>query len=222
MDAGDARRQAVAEWLEDKKPDLASTYRAAVSMLGAKPDAGHERTRILLICHSMREVMNRLPTAALLGQGAASQDEVDGYVPASVQVRDLPQLRIDHPDMDLTQEAENVPVPKPAAMALSRLIDTASYEDRRRLSSLAAFLTDDGNPKAPAVKEWRDLSEYFVRWGHLHDKFEADLPTDEELAAKIGIFDDHVDAIRSAFFESKSLIEDILTSANRKAGEAQS
>ncbi len=87
MDAGDARHQAISDWLEDKKPDLASTCRAAVSMLGAKSDVGHERTRNLLTCHSMREVINRLPTAALLGKVAASRDEVDGYVPASDQVR---------------------------------------------------------------------------------------------------------------------------------------
>lgn len=222
MNAGATRRSEIAAWMQEKKPDLASTYRAAISMLGSQPDEGTERTRILFICHAMREVMNRLPAATLLKEGAVSRSEVERHVPTSQQVRKLPQLRIDHPGMDLTQEAENVPVPALAASALSRLIDAATFEDQRRLSDLAAFLTDDGNPNSPAVKEWRDLSDYFVKWAHLHDKSDGDLPTDDEIATRIGVFDDHVDTIRLAFFESKSLIEDILRSANRKAGEAPS
>jgi hypothetical protein len=221
MRPGATRRDEIAAWIHEKKPELATTYRAAISMLGSQPLEGHERTRVLFICHAMREVMNRLPAATLLKQGTVDRSDVERHVPTSLQVRQLPKLRINHPDMDLMQDAENVPVPAPAASALSRLIDAATFEDQRRLSDLAAFLTDDGNPKSPAVKEWRDLSDYFVKWAHLHDKSDGELPTDAELSAKIGVFDDHVDAMRLVFFESKSLIEDILSSANRKVGEAQ-
>lgn len=221
MDGLDARQRAVAEWLEEQKPELGSAYRAAMALLVGSPDAGHERTRILLICHSMREVINRLPTAVMLGRGTLDRRAVGKHKASSDQVRSLPQLRVEYPDLDLTQDAENVPVPREVAVALEKLIDAAVYEDQRRLSDLAAFLTDDANPKHPAVREWRGLSEYFTKWAHLRDRSDESVPSDQQLTEKIRVFEDHVDAIRLAFFASKSVIEDLLAAANKTIDGAQ-
>lgn len=215
------RQRVIAGWLEEKRPDLATAYSSAIGLLHSSPDNGQERTRIMLICHSMREVMNRLPTAVMLSRGSLNDERVKEHRRSADQVRELPQLRVDHPDMDLTQDAENIPVPREAAAVFDRLIETAVYEDQRRLSDLAAFLTDDANPKHPAVREWRGLSDYFVKWAHLHDKTDASVPTDKELTQKIRVFEDHVDAIRLVFFESKSVIEDLLAAANQTVEEVQ-
>lgn len=210
----DARQRAVAGWLEEQKPELGGTYRVARILLGSAPEAGSERTRVLLICHAMREVINRLPTAVTLGRGSLDRRVVANHKGSTDQVRGLPKLRVEYPDMDLSLDAENVPVPRDVAVAFDSLIDAAVYEDQRRLSDLAAFLTDDANPKHPAVREWRGLSEYFTKWAHLRDKPDESVPSDEELARKIRVFEDHVDAIRLAFFASKGVVEDLLAAAN--------
>ncbi len=216
----DARQRAVAEWLEDQKSDLGSTYRTARELLAVEPDSGHERTPVLLICHSMREVINRLPTAVMLGRESLDRAGAN-HKKTSDQVLDLPKLRIQYPNMDLSMDAENVPVPREVALAFDTLIDAAVHENQRRLSSLAAFLTDDANPNHPAVREWRSLSRYFTRWAHLGDKPVESVPSDQELVGKIAAFEDHVDAIRLAFFASKSIIEDLLAAANAPLEEGQ-
>ncbi|GAA1357614.1 hypothetical protein GCM10009596_09030 [Arthrobacter rhombi] len=215
------QQRAVAEWLEAQKPELGNTYRIARELLAETPDPGYERTRVLLICHSMREVINRLPTAVMLGRGSLDRSAVAGHKGSSELVRSLPKVRVEYPDMDLSLEAENVPVPRDVALAFNGLIDAAVYEDQRRVSDLAAFLTDDANPKHPAVREWRGLSMYFTRWAHLGDNPDSSIPTDEQLADKIRVFEDHVDAIRLAFFVSKSVVEDLLAAANRPVEEGQ-
>lgn len=215
------RQCAVAEWLEEQKPELGSTYRVARALLAETPDPGHERTRVLLICHAMREVINRLPTAVMLGRGSLDRRVVANHKGSSDSVRRLPKLRVDYPDMDLALDAENVPVPREVALAFDSLIDAAVYEDQRRLSDLAAFLTDDANPTHPAVREWRGLSKYFSTWGHLHDKRDESVPSDLELVDKVRVFEDHVDAIRLAFFASKSVVEDLLAAANQPLEEGQ-
>lgn len=221
MTSIEARQEEIAAWLEEKKPDLASTYRGALLLLRSAPDPGHERTRIMLVCHSMREVMNRLPTAVMLGRGSVNGERIKKHKKSADQVRELPKLRVDYPDVDLTQEAENILVPRQVAVTLGNLIDAAIYEDQRRLGDLAAFLTDDANPKHPAVSEWRDLSEYFTRWAHLRDQAEEAVPSDNELIQRVRVFEDHVDAIRLAFFESKAVIEDLLAAANQTVDEVQ-
>lgn len=117
--------------------------------------------------------------------------------------------------MDLAMDVENVPVPREVALTFKRLIDAAVHEDQQRISELAAFLTDDANPKHPAVREWRSLSEYFTKWAHLQDRRDEPVPPDQHLTDKIETFEDHVDGMRLAFFASKSLIEDLLASANK-------
>ncbi|KPN22034.1 hypothetical protein AO716_03280 [Arthrobacter sp. Edens01] len=214
-------QRAIAEWLEEQRPELGHTYRGARELLNATPDPGQERTRVLLICHSMREVINRLPTAVMLGRGSIYHSAEANHKTSSELVRGLPSFRVDYPEMDLSLEVENVPVPHGVAVALNRLIDAAVHENQRRLSDIATFLTDDANPKHPAVRDWRGLSEYFTRWAHLSDKPEQSIPTDQQLAAKIRIFEEHVDAIRLAFFESKSVVEGLLAAANALIEEGQ-
>ncbi|MDJ0356067.1 hypothetical protein [Paenarthrobacter sp. PH39-S1] len=214
-------QQRTVEWLEEQKPELGLTYRVARELLVETPAPGYERTRVLLICHAMREVINRLPTAVILGRGSLDRGVVANHKGSSKQVRQLSKLRIEFPEMDLTVEAENVPVPRDVARVFNRLIDAAMYEDQRRLGDLAAFLTDDANPRHPAVREWRSLSEFFTRWAHLSDKPDELIPTDQKLTEKIRVFEDYVDAIRLAFFASKDVIEDLLAAANRLEEEVQ-
>lgn len=206
---------AVADWLEVQRPEIGNTYRAARKLLAETPDPGYERIRVLLICHSMREVINRLPTAVMLGRGSLDHSAVANHRGSSEQVRSLPRLRSAYPDLELSLDAENVPVPRDVALVFSSLIDAAVYEDQRRLSDLAAFLTDDANLNHPAVHEWRELSKFFTRWAHLVDKSDESIPSDQQLAEKIRIFEDHVDSIRLAFFANKSVVEDLLAAANR-------
>lgn len=205
------RQARITAWLEEKRPDLASMYRAAHELLAGTAKPGDERTRVSYICHSMREIMNRLPGA--LGIVGA----VSGGPRSSTQVRKLPALASRFPNLDLRQEVENVPVPQELAVVLDELVRAAVAEDGRVATNAAALLTDDGNTKHPAVREWRDTTDFFVKWAHLHDE-QSDpevIPSDDDLRQRIELAEALMDGIRAEFFDSLHAIEDLLAEANQ-------
>lgn len=212
--AGLRQANAVIDWLTEQRPELGHTYRVAKELLAEAPLPGRERIRVLLVCHAMREVINRLPSAVMLGSGSLSRTAVAKHRGPSKLMRELPKLRPEFPEMDLTAEAEYIPVPREVARVFNNLIDAAMYEEHRRLSDLGAFLTDDANSRHPAVQEWRNLSQFFTRWAHLSDGPNESIPTDRQLTERISVFEEHIDAMRLAFFENKGVVEDILGVAN--------
>ena len=205
------RQIRIAGWLEEKRPDLASMYRGARELLASTSNPGDERTRVSHICHSMREIMNRLPGA--LGIAGAGS----GGPRSSTHVRKLPAIAARFPNLELLQDVENVPVPQELAALLGELVKTAVAEDGRVAANAAALLTDDGNIKHPAVREWRDLTDFFVKWAHLHDE-QSDaqcIPSDDDLMQRIKLAEALMDGIRAEFFDSLHAIEDLLTEANQ-------
>ena len=205
------RQTRIADWLQEKRPDLASMYRAARELLASAAKPGDERTRVSQICHSMREIVNRLPGAlGIVGAGS-------GGPRSSTHVRKLPALAARFPNLDLLQEVENVPVPQELAVLLDELVKAAVAEDGRVAANAAALLTDDGNTKHPAVREWRDITAFFVKWAHLHDE-QSDpelIPSDDDLRQRVELAEALMDGIRAEFFDSLHAIEDLLADANQ-------
>ncbi|APF41187.1 hypothetical protein [Neomicrococcus aestuarii] len=214
MSTSEDRQARITDWLEEKRPDLASMYRAARELLASASEPGDERSRVSHICHSMREIMNRLPSALGIA-GAAS-----GGPRSSTHVRKLPALVARFPNLDLLQEVENVPVPRELAALLDELVRAAAAEDGRVAANVAALLTDDGNTNHPAVREWRDITDFFVKWAHLHDE-QSDpesIPSDDDLRRWIDLAETLMDGIRAEFFDSLHAIEDLLAEANQLNG----
>lgn len=211
VSASDDRQARLLDWLEEKRPDLASMYRTARELLATAAKPGDERTRVSHICHSMREMMNRLPGAlGIAGVG-------NGGPRSSTHVRKLPALAARFPNLDLRQEVENVPVPQELASLLDDLAKAAIVEDGRVAANAAALLTDDGNTKHPAVRDWKDLIDFFVKWAHLHDE-QSDvqrIPSDDDLRQQVELAEALMDGIRAEFFDSLHAIEDLLAEANQ-------
>lgn len=211
MSTFEDRHTRIADWLDKKRPDLASMHRTARELLASKARSGDERARVSLICHSMRELMKHLPEVMSGG------DRDGGGPRSSDYVRQLPSLVAKYPALDLSQDAENVPVPQEIARFLSGLINAAISEDGRFLSDIATFLTDDGNTKHSAVREWHETYNFFVKWAHLHGH-QSDvnlIPSDDELRRWIEIAEAHMDGVRAEFFDSLRSIEDLLAGANQ-------
>ena len=158
----------------------------------------------------MREVMNRLPGALGIA-GAASGPR------SSTHVRKLPALAARFPNLDLLQDVENVPVPQELAALLDELIKAAVAEDGRVAANAAALLTDDGNTNHPVVREWREITGFFVKWAHLHDEKSGpeSVPSDNDLRERIELAETLMDGIRAEFFDSLHAIEDLLAEANQ-------
>lgn len=214
----DERQQRiVSELSKRRRPDLASMYRAALVLLGEPAKAGDERTRISLICHSMREVMNRV----LGTMGATASPRIR---PSSGdQVQALPDLLSQFPDLSLDGEGDSIPVPRAAAVIFEKLIKTAVQEKGRSRDDIASLLTDDGNSDHLAVKRWIETRSFFVKWAHLHEVSPelSELPSDDLLRTHVAVFDELFDAVITEFFERLHSIEDLLADINavQEAGD---
>lgn len=207
----DQRQQGVFDALLDWHADLASMYRVSLRMLAVEAAHDDRRVRVAHICHSLREVMNRFADAV----GANSSQRIKP--PSNEQVQALPTLLADHPALVLDQDQELIPVPRKVASVFDKLIKTAVQERIRSRDIAAALLTDDGDAEHPAVGQWMDTRNFFVRWAHLQaEATDPDkLPTDDEIQARIRVVEDLIEGVTSLFFDARHSLDDLLAEINQ-------
>lgn len=207
----DARQTRIFDTLVDKdRADLADMYKSALELLASTPSAGRKRSRISYICHSMREVMNRV--LAVMGTSTSPRIKPS----TTVQVQALPDVVAQYPDLALDLESESVPVPQAVATMFDRLVKTAVQEKRRSRDDVASLLTDDGNRDHAAVRSWVEARDFFVRWTHLGSKPlpESQLPDDDEIWKHITVFEELLDGVITDFFTLRHSIDDLLAEIN--------
>ncbi len=210
----DVRQAHIFSELSKRRPDLASMYRAALVLLAEPAKTGDERARISHICHSMREVMNRV----LGAMGTTASPRIR---PSSAdQVQALPDLLSQFPGLSLDGEGDSIPVPRAVAVNFEKLIKTAVQEKGRSRDDIASLLTDDGNRDHLAVRRWIETRTFFVKWAHLHDVPPelSRLPTDDLLRTHVAVFDELFDAVITGFFERLHSVEDLLADINAVQG----
>lgn len=213
----DDRQKRIFETLVEKeRADLADMYRSALDLLASVPEEDRQRTRISYICHSMREVMNRV----LGAMGSSASPRIKP--PTKVQVQALPNVVAQYPDLALDAEGESIPVPQAVAAMFDKLIKTAVQEKRRSRDDVAALLTDDGNSEHAVVTRWIDARSFFVKWAHLHDTHMdvSELPGDDVIRDHINVFDELFDGVITGFFTLSHSIEDLLAEINAPVMES--
>ncbi|WP_263508782.1 hypothetical protein [Actinotalea sp. M2MS4P-6] len=211
----DERQLRIYQALAARHSDLASMYRSALRLLSQPAEGGDERTRISHICHSMREVMNRV--LGVMGSTAGPRIKPS----SGRQVQSLPDLLSRFPDLDLSADGEFIPVPREVAAVFHTLIRTAAQEKRRSRDDVASLLTDDSNSDHVAVTRWIEARDFFVRWAHLQDHAAepSDLPDDVVIGGHVAIFDELFDAVITVFFERRHTIDDLLAEINAPVEE---
>ncbi|MCG5466271.1 hypothetical protein MED01_005088 [Micromonospora sp. MED01] len=206
----DDRQQRIYAALAERRSDIASMYRAALLLLTTPAEVGDERTRISHICHSVREVMNRV----LGAMGTTASPRIKP--PTGKQVQELPDMLARFPGLALDADGESIPVPRAVAEIFDKLIKTAVQEKRRSRDDVASLLTDDGNSEHLVVKRWVESRDFFVRWAHLQDDEPklSDLPSDDLLRDHVAVFDELFDTVITAFFTLRHSIDDLLAEIN--------
>lgn len=212
----DDRQQRILSALEGKRLELANFYRTALMLLGGELEVLDRRTRVAFIGHCMRELMNRV-------LGALGRPTAPKFKPSSGdQVKALPDLLSRFPELELDGEGGSIPVPQEVAAAMDKLFKASIHEKRRVRDDVAALITDDGNASHAAVSSWIESRDYFVKWAHLHERdvAESDLPSDDEIRERVGIFEELLDGVVTAFFTNRHSIDDLLAEINAMEDEA--
>ena len=212
----DERQRRILEALQEKRTELANFYRTALRLLSGDLEVFDPRTRVAFIGHCMREVMNRVISS--MGRPASPR-----FKPSSKdQVKALPDLLAKFPELELDRDGESVPVPQEVVAAMYMLFKAAIQEKKRIREDVAALITDDDNASHFAVSEWIESGSFFVKWAHLHDQdvAEVDLPSDDEIRGHLGVFEELLDGVLTAFFASLHSIEDLLNEINATEEES--
>jgi hypothetical protein len=204
------RQSRVFQNLRNRGPKLAGLYQTALRSLDAEAEPGCEAARVAVICHCMRELMNGLPSIL-------TDLSIPRPKPSSMSLlADLPSLLAKHSDLDLAAEQDVIPVPKTVAIHFHSLVKTRTQEDGRNRSNLSALITGGTDARHPAIKQWKDAYDFFLRWTHLDRNHEGDreLPSDQEIQLEVRVVEDVIEVRTSAFFENLSSLEDLLSEIN--------
>lgn len=206
----DERQQRILAALQAKRSELANFYQTALMLLSGELGMPDPRTRVALIGHCMREVMNRV--LGSLGRPTAPRFKP----PSGEQIKALPDLLARFPELELDGEGGSVPVPREVAAAMDKLFKAAIHEKRRIRDDVAALITDDDNASHAAVSRWIESRAYFVKWAHLHERdvTEVDLPSNDEMREHVRVFDELLDGVITAFFATRQSINDLLAEIN--------
>jgi hypothetical protein len=204
------RQRRIRDALNDRRPELAQAWGFVLETLSVPAVLGAERMRLALICHAMRELMNRIPAAwgsAPPRHAGPSASELEVALASSIA---------DHPDFDLNAASDLVPVPSPVLRALRDLVEASQRRSRTIRSDIAAFLTDEGNSESPAVRRWFEVHAFFMAGVHLGDAETgaSHIPTDEQILEQIETFEKIVDNRLSAFFRARHELDGLLANLN--------
>ncbi|ASN19929.1 hypothetical protein [Arthrobacter sp. YN] len=207
----DDRQQQLYDALDERSPALAGTYRAAIRMLGTPAVAGEERARVSLIGNAMREVMNALPS--VIGE---TTGRLKGRS-ASALARELSDALALSSDLDLRQDLDYIPVPRAVAIAIDQVVQTVVLETKQVRDDAAALLAEGSSSDHPAVGQWIEAREFFVRWTHLErpPRDNGHVPTDVEILRNIRVVEDLVAVRTAGFFDTRRLLDELLAEINR-------
>lgn len=215
----DERQARVIEALENRSTKLAGIYKTALDLFASDGRPGSESARISVICHCMRELMLGLPDVMSDSDSIIRRPDKS----SASWLRELPGLLANHPDTDLNQDQDLVPVPRPVARALSSLLSAATQEEGRNRANTAALITGGSDAHHPAIKQWMNAYQFFVGWAHLDREHERErsLPSDQKLVENMRVVEDLIEVRTALFFANLHALDDLLDEINDQGGESE-
>ena len=206
----DDRRQRVYDALQERSPEFAGYYRAAIVTLLTPADPGEQRAKVSSVCHSFREIMNGLPH--VMGENSSPF-----VIPSSVQlIAELPDMRL-----DLAGDEEVVTLSRDLATSLDEVLRTATLENARVADDIASLLAGEKQVGHPLVRPWKKTRSFFVGWAHWDRPGDESrpIPSDADLESHIRIVEDIIESRAGAFFDTRHTIDDLLADANQVVEE---
>lgn len=193
-------------------------YRSALRLLKQAPVSGDEVARVSLICHAMREVMNRA------GEAAASDHISPQGTPSKELVRRLPAIASSW-KLPTGSDVEFAPVPIKLATAIDRLIEAARHEEYRTRANISSLIlageaSTESRKQAltPDERRWREAHDFFLKFTHLDSASRVTVPDDKEIRKRISDFEQLFVRIITPFFTQLREVQELLSTINSKVG----
>jgi hypothetical protein len=213
-------QERIAQWLQNRAPELGEVYKAAVRLIG---DASYPG-RCQLICHAARDICNRLPDLVC---GLIVQDNLHKQLNTlselwsrhKLETRELGQLSSQAPD-----GAEAVTREIAVPLDVFRQLDLVIKHHRQvptiiraRATRMYEIVAPENIGRAevtrPLTDQWMDLKRWFH--GHAHAGLTDRSVDEQELQNKFGTLEAHLSKVAGEeFYEGVEVLDEILEDTN--------
>jgi len=213
-------RQELRAWFQRNAPSLGELYEGALKMVFGPKFPG--RTRF--VAHAVREVRNRLPDVIagtksggpvqytnrldhIVSEWRKAGFALDGTIPASITApQEMPAAGISIPPRLYLKIAA---LTKDHADGREKPIETAF----RLFGAIAPENQDLRDTLRPVVRQWIDVTEWFVK--RVHDSGVRDSDVDiTEFLKGFELFEATLGALVRGFFKTVEGLDEILEDAN--------
>ncbi len=216
----DGRRAGIRNWIANYSLALAELYEASVRLMHEVALSG----RVILVCHAVREIRNRLPEMVSGTKGAGRLDYTN-------RVEKIVRLwrAVGLGDPSLARSLPTASASGPARIETDRwllvsvaklLADHGAVRERPEETAARLFLGAAlGDPARreelrPVIVQWLDVTGWFTKHVHVGLKADADHDLDE-LRKRFELFEMTLAALAQSFYETVDDIDAILEEANR-------
>jgi len=207
-------------WFQRNAPPLGDLYEGALRMIDEEGFPGQVR----LVAHAVREIRNRLPDA-ISGEKRSSRLEYRERLDKITTVWGKAGFSLDGTlptDIAAVDNSPNsyVRVPVPLFQGLSSLVKDHTETSEKRVE--AAFRLFEAiapenerlrETMRPVVRNWVDITEWFVKKAHATNKPVTDSEKDE-LQRRFRAFEDALGALVRGFFNTSEGLDEIIQEAN--------
>jgi len=214
-------RTELADWIRAYAPSLADLYLGALLLMHDASIPG----RVVLICHAVREICNRLPSR-VSGEESGGRLDYTGRLEVIAKAWMGSALPLDGgvpiapgaTSSLASEQATGVQIPAHLFASMVDLVrdhlNGRSKPEQTAMRLFKAAAPEGGAISAPALAQWLKTREWFV--GHAHDSGRLDADVDpNELETHFGVFEQTLMALGRGFYKSLDDVDAILDTANR-------
>lgn len=206
------RRRELHDWLRTNAPPLAEAYEGAVELLGTPTFP----SRIPLICHLVRDFLDRLPYAlepSTEGHRVPYEETMDKL--AKIWPPSMSITRVDG-----TMQGDTVTISHQAAHMIDGLLN--HHRERRSrphssellIRALTRRLTTPAQVNLRLAEEIKEIHKWFVKRTHLRRDTTAKVD-EKDLQAKFEYFEGIIHNFVGSFFTGTTDLDAILQDANQ-------
>lgn len=218
-------RKRLLELLVALGSSIAGYYREGIGLLDRPAIPAEEKSRISIIGHCFRELMNNLPEAlrdvvGVPGRGGSSRTEVNNLLSAFGTLRGESTFPEENP-YSSDDPTDPVSVPKGIMAAVVDLVRSENEGTIRGIQRDSMVVLGRLDVTDPALAPWRKARKFFMSFTHLNSG-SVDSPnqvSDHEILGHVEIIEGSLFSRLGPFFENYHAIEDILRVANQVEGE---
>lgn len=226
-------RNTLYELLNGLDTELGGLYRRMIELISTPPIPGQEKSRLALIGHCFRELINTLPDALRdvpgfpVNRGKSDErerhaliSEYEAFFGSALEQGTVAE--VDEDGQPVLQT-----VPQSLVNAMYNMVKAVKDGETRNLQRDSVIILRRIDIRDPALRPWRKARKFFMDYVHFDRNYPPSparraLPSEEEILSHLENAEAALHNRLGAFFDNLDKLEDILAKANETIDEDES